>query len=81
MDKDNRDDFTFAKLSDIKHPVTFRMCVRISLHGKFSYSINDRSQLEGVRRPKSVTELLQHPELRFHGIQSAYVFSICSRGV
>lgn len=53
MDKDNRDDFTFAKLSDIKHPVTFRI-----------------SQLEGVRRPKSVTELLQHPELRFHGIQS-----------
>ncbi|KIK10246.1 hypothetical protein K443DRAFT_212 [Laccaria amethystina LaAM-08-1] len=53
MDKDNRDDFTFAKLSDIKHPVTFRI-----------------SQLEGVRRPKSVTELLQDPELRFHGIQS-----------
>jgi hypothetical protein len=27
MDKDNREDFTFAKLSDIKLPVTFRMCV------------------------------------------------------
>lgn len=26
MDKDNRDDFTFAKLCDIKLPVTFRMC-------------------------------------------------------
>ena len=25
MDKDNRDDFTFAKLSDLKMPVTFRM--------------------------------------------------------
>ena len=25
MDKDNRDDFTFAKLSDLKLPVTFRM--------------------------------------------------------
>lgn len=27
MDKDNRDDFTFAKLSDLKIPVTFRMSV------------------------------------------------------
>lgn len=25
MDKDNRDDFTFAKLSELKLPVTFRM--------------------------------------------------------
>jgi hypothetical protein len=25
MDKDNKDDFTFAKLSDLKLPVTFRM--------------------------------------------------------
>ena len=25
MDKDSRDDFTFAKLSDLKLPVTFRM--------------------------------------------------------
>ena len=25
MDKDNRDDFTFAKLSDLKLPVTLRM--------------------------------------------------------
>jgi hypothetical protein len=25
MDKDNRDDFTFAKLSDLKVPVTLRM--------------------------------------------------------
>lgn len=25
MDKDSRDDFTFAKLSDLKVPVTFRM--------------------------------------------------------
>lgn len=29
MDKDNRDDFTFAKLSDLKLPLTFRMYVRI----------------------------------------------------
>jgi len=27
MDKDNRDDFTFAKLSDLKLPVTLRMSV------------------------------------------------------
>jgi len=25
MDKDNRDDFTFAKLSELKLPVTFRV--------------------------------------------------------
>jgi len=25
MDKDNPDDFTFAKLSDLKLPITFRM--------------------------------------------------------
>ncbi|KAF8183954.1 atypical/PIKK/PI3K protein kinase [Pholiota molesta] len=53
MDKDNRDDFTFAKLSDLKLPVTFRI-----------------SQLEGVRKPNSFTELLEKPELRFHGVQS-----------
>ncbi|KAI0784446.1 atypical/PIKK/PI3K protein kinase [Abortiporus biennis] len=52
MDKDNRDDFTFAKLSDLNFPVTFRI-----------------SQLEGTRKPKPFTELLEHPELRFHGVQ------------
>ncbi|KAH7912328.1 kinase-like domain-containing protein [Hygrophoropsis aurantiaca] len=54
MDKDNRDDFTFAKLSDLKLPVTFRI-----------------SQLEGTRHPKSLSELLDNPELRFHGAQSS----------
>ncbi|RDB29393.1 Phosphatidylinositol 3-kinase catalytic subunit type 3 [Hypsizygus marmoreus] len=54
MDKDNRDDFTFARLSDLKLPVTFRI-----------------SQLEGIRRPRSFTELLEKPELRFHGVQSS----------
>ncbi|KAH9481692.1 Phosphatidylinositol 3-kinase catalytic subunit type 3 [Psilocybe cubensis] len=54
MDKDNRDDFTFAKLSDLKLPVTFRI-----------------SQLEGIRKPRSFTELLEKPELRFHGVQSS----------
>ncbi|KAJ3480520.1 hypothetical protein NLI96_g8291 [Meripilus lineatus] len=52
MDKDNRDDFTFAKLSDLKLPVTFRI-----------------SQLEGIRTPRPFTELLEKPELRFHGVQ------------
>ncbi|EPS97255.1 hypothetical protein FOMPIDRAFT_1166642 [Fomitopsis schrenkii] len=54
MDKDNRDDFTFAKLSDLKLPVTFRI-----------------SQLEGTRKPHSFTELLENPELRFHGVQQS----------
>ncbi|KAL0954695.1 hypothetical protein HGRIS_003644 [Hohenbuehelia grisea] len=55
MDKDSRqgDDFTFAKLSDLKVPVTFRV-----------------SQLEGIRRPKPFTEVIDNPELRFHGLQS-----------
>ncbi|EIW84194.1 atypical PIKK PI3K protein kinase [Coniophora puteana RWD-64-598 SS2] len=52
MDKDNRDDFTFAKLSNLKLPVTFRI-----------------SQLEGTRQPNSITQLLEKPELRFHGVQ------------
>ncbi|KAN0093130.1 phosphatidylinositol 3-kinase [Tylopilus felleus] len=54
MDKDNRDDFTFAKLSDLKLPVTFRI-----------------SQLEGTRPRKSVSDVLENPELRFHGAQSS----------
>ncbi|KAI0730079.1 atypical/PIKK/PI3K protein kinase [Fomitopsis betulina] len=54
MDKDNRDDFTFAKLSDLKLPVTFRI-----------------SQLEGTRKPYAFTELLEKPDLRFHGVQQS----------
>ncbi|KIL59571.1 hypothetical protein M378DRAFT_1000569 [Amanita muscaria Koide BX008] len=54
MDKDNRDDFTFAKLSDLKLPVTFRV-----------------SQLEGIRKPPTYTELLENPGLRHHGVQSS----------
>ncbi|KIK62587.1 hypothetical protein GYMLUDRAFT_42049 [Collybiopsis luxurians FD-317 M1] len=54
MDKDHRDDFTFARLSDLKLPVTFRI-----------------SQLEGVRKPRSFTEVLESPELKFHGVQSS----------
>ncbi|KIY68853.1 atypical PIKK PI3K protein kinase, partial [Cylindrobasidium torrendii FP15055 ss-10] len=52
MDKDNRDDFSFATLSNLKVPVTFRI-----------------NQLEGLRRPYSLTELLDQPDLRFHGVQ------------
>ncbi|KAL4074993.1 kinase-like domain-containing protein [Scleroderma yunnanense] len=52
MDKDNRDDFTFAKLTDLKLPVTFRI-----------------SQLEGTRPRKSVVELVENPESRYHGAQ------------
>ncbi|KAM5544566.1 hypothetical protein V8D89_001464 [Ganoderma adspersum] len=58
MDKDNRDDFTFAKLSDLKMPVTFRI-----------------SQLEGIRKPHPFTEVLEKPELRFHGVQQAPDYS------
>ncbi|KAG6840119.1 hypothetical protein C0991_008879 [Blastosporella zonata] len=54
MDKDNRDDFTFAKLSDLKLPVTFRI-----------------SSLEGIRSSRTFTELLEQPDLRFHGAQSS----------
>ncbi|KAG6837574.1 hypothetical protein H0H93_006988 [Arthromyces matolae] len=53
MDKDHRDDFTFAKLSDLKLPVTFRI-----------------SSLEGKRSTRTLTEVLEQPELRFHGAQS-----------
>ncbi|KAI0350030.1 atypical/PIKK/PI3K protein kinase [Trametes cingulata] len=58
MDKDNRDDFTFAKLSELKMPVTFRI-----------------SQLEGTRKPHPFTEVLEKPELRFHGVQQSPDFS------
>jgi phosphatidylinositol 3-kinase len=72
MDKDNKDDFTFAKLSDLTLPFTFRMyAMRDNIFFAFS-DITDyrRSQLEGTRHPRSVTELLDKPELRFHGVQS-----------
>ncbi|KZS92387.1 putative atypical/PIKK/PI3K protein kinase [Sistotremastrum niveocremeum HHB9708] len=48
-------DFSFARLSDLKLPltVTFRI-----------------SQLQGKREPRRYTELLEKPELRFSGLQS-----------
>jgi phosphatidylinositol 3-kinase len=70
MDKDNRDDFTFAKLENLKMQVTFRMSVVVV--SSFSFLLcreNHRSQLEGTRKPKSFTELLEKPDLRFHGAQ------------
>ena len=68
MDKDNPKDFTFAKLSDLKPNVTFRMYAFKTLSARVHdiYS----SQLEGTRKSKSFTELLEHPELRFAGAQS-----------
>ncbi|KAF8233609.1 hypothetical protein L208DRAFT_1265658 [Tricholoma matsutake] len=52
MDKDNWDDFIFARLSHLKLPVTFRI-----------------SQLEDARHPQPFMELLENPELWFHGTQ------------
>ena len=33
-----------------------------------------RSQLEGVRQPRPFTDLIDKPELRFHGVQSPYAW-------
>lgn len=38
MDKDNRDDFTFAKLSDLKLPLTFRMYALILAGAPATYA-------------------------------------------
>ena len=70
MDKDNRDDFTFAKLSDLKLPVTFRMFVHQLLDWRL-LTQHCRSQLEGIRHPHTFTEVLENPDLRFHGVQQA----------
>jgi len=71
MDKDSRDDFTFAKLCDIKLPVTFRMYGISDL--SIYYSLSRRSQLEGVRKLRTATEILDNPELRVCGVQSSSV--------
>lgn len=74
MDKDNRDDFTFAKLSDLKLPLTFRMYVVSDLYpnGLCPTDVPFSSQLEGTRPRKSISDVLENPELRFHGAQSSY---------
>lgn len=44
--------------------------------------IISRSQLEGNRKPRSFTELLENPELQFHGVQSSWVLhgsKVCVR--
>jgi phosphatidylinositol 3-kinase len=69
MDKDNRDDFTFARLSHLKLPVTFRMYVFVPYFVAARPQHTIRSQLEGVRHSRPFTELLEKPELRFHGVQ------------
>lgn len=37
-----------------------------------------RSQLEGTRQPRPFSELLEKPELRFHGVQQPYVIPVLS---
>ena len=54
MDKDNRDDFTFAKLSDLKLPVTLRMSAtfvgfiayRCAQGSEIAHSLKDLGCLE-----------------------------------
>lgn len=71
MDKDNKEDFSFGRSCDLKVPVTFRMSVSAS-PSVFFILTQTRSQLEGVRHPRPFTELIDKPELRFHGVQSSY---------
>jgi phosphatidylinositol 3-kinase len=72
MDKDNKEDFSFGRSCDLKVPVTFRMSASALPLGFFCILIQPRSQLEGVRHPRPFTELIDKPELRFHGVQSPY---------
>jgi phosphatidylinositol 3-kinase len=72
MDKDNKEDFSFGRSCDLKVPVTFRMSVSTLPLGSFCLLIQTRSQLEGVRHPRPFTEIIDKPELRFHGVQSPY---------
>jgi len=83
MDKDNRDDFTFAKLSDLKVPVTLRMLAIFveSVPQNCAQRVEDSSQFEGSRVPRTFTELLEKPELRFHGVQTPYVLEYLSRSL
>lgn len=74
MDKENKEDFSFGRSCDLKVPVTFRMLVSTLSLGFPYINLNQtRSQLEGVRHPRPFTELIDKPELRFHGVQSPYV--------
>ena len=73
MDKENKEDFSFGRSCDLKVPVTFRMLVIVSRKTVFPALTRCRSQLEGVRHPRLFTELIERPELRFHGVQSPFV--------
>ena len=77
MDKDNKEDFSFGRSCDLKVPVTFRMSVSALPSDFFCCITRTRSQLEGVRHPRPVTELIDKPELRFHGVQSSYAQLPC----
>ena len=72
MDKDNKEDFSFGRSCDLKVPVTFRMSVQLYIWISSVILTQTRSQLEGVRHPRPFTELIDKPELRFHGVQSSY---------
>lgn len=38
--------------------------------------MTDSSQLEGIRKPRTFTELLENHELNFHGVQSSSVLPV-----
>ena len=43
--------------------------------------VGDSSQFEGSRVPRTFTELLEKPELKFHGVQTPYVLKVLSFAV
>ena len=51
MDKDNRDDFTFAKLSDLKLPVTLRMLV-IFVEFVAQWRTHDQPTVRNLKEPE-----------------------------
>lgn len=87
MDKDNPKDFTFAKSSSLKFPVTFRMYVleqpsfaRWTLSHLIyilplwssSWCLSiSSSQFEGNRKPRPYTEIIDNPDLQFAGVQQS----------
>lgn len=69
MDKDNSKDFTFVKLSDLKANLTFRMYVSEFYMLSSIFTVGFSSELEGTRDKNLFSDLLENPELRFHGAQ------------
>jgi len=74
MDKDNRDDFTFAKLSDLKLPVTVRMYC-YSLFSPFKL-LNSPTQIPIRRKP--ATEIF-HWTTRTPWIQVSRITVVVSK--